>query len=107
MSRGVISASGVVEGNLTVTNALVVGNAGSLLSVDGNVTLNARTAIDFGGAPVQGDVWLPVLAASGTISVPNMIRARNSGDFNRCKTKVEGGVLYVCPTTVGMRIIIQ
>ena len=102
-----VSASGVVEGNLTVTNALVVGNAGSLLSVDGNVTLNARTAIDFGGAPVQGDVWLPVLAASGTISVPNMIRARNSGDFNRCETKVEGGVLYVCLTSLGTRIIIR
>ena len=102
-----VSASGVVEGNLTVTNALVVGNAGSLLSVYGNVTLNARTAIDFGGAPVQGDLWQPVLAASGTISVPNMIRARNSGDFNRCKTKVEGGVLYVRLAAVGFVLGIQ
>ena len=102
-----VSACGVIEGNLTVTNALVVGNAGSLLSVDGDVTLNARTAIDFGGVLVQGDVWQPVLAASGTLSVPNMIRARNCGDFNRCKTKVEGGVLYVCPTSLGTRVIIR
>ena len=102
-----VSASGVIEGNLAVTNALVVGNAGSLLSVDGDVTLNARTAIDFGGVLVQGDVWQPVLAASGTLSVPNMIRARNCGDFNRCKTKVEGGVLYVCPTSLGTRVIIR
>ena len=102
-----VSASGVIEGDITVTNALVVGNAGSLLSVDGSVTLSARTAIDFGGALVQGDVWKPVLAASGNIAVPGMIRARNCGDFNRCWTKVEDGVLYVRPTSVGAVISIR
>ena len=104
-----IAASGVVAGNLTVTDAIVLGDEGSVLSVGGNLTLANRAAIDFGLA--NGDElptgWTPVAAVSGEITLPDVIRARNAGDFNRCRTSVSGGVLYVRPTKTGMALIIR
>ena len=104
-----IAASGAVTGNLTVTDAIVLGDDGSILSVDGNLTFGNRAAIDFGLAngdePPSG--WTPVAAVSGEITLPDVIRARNAGDFNRCRTSVAGGVLYARPTKTGMVLIIR
>ena len=36
-----------------------------------------------------------------------MIKARNASDFNRCKTSVIDGVVYVCPTTVGFTFSVR
>ena len=104
-----IAASGAVTGNLTVTDAIVLGDEGSILSVSGNLTLGNRAAIDFGlGAGEEAPSgWTPVAAVSGEITLPNALRVRNAGDFNRCKTSVAGGVLYVRPTKTGMVLIIR
>lgn len=104
-----IAASGAVAGNLTVTDAIVLGDECSILSVSGNLEIANRAAIDFGLAngdePPSG--WTPVAAVSGEITRPNALRVRNAGDFNRCKTSVAGGVLYVRPTKTGMVLIIR
>ena len=104
-----IAASGAVLGSLTISKALLVVSSGSILSVDGNVVLGRRTAVDFGLAPGDSpdDAWRPVLAASGSIEVPNLIRARNCGGFRGCETMVQDGVLYVRPTVVGMTLHIR
>ncbi len=104
-----IAASGAVVGNLTVTDAIVLCDEGSVLSVSGNLAFANRAAIDFGLAngdePPSG--WTPVAAVSGEITLPDVIRARNAGDFNRCRTSVAGGVLYARPTKTGMVLIIR
>ena len=46
-------------------------------------------------------------AVSGTVTVPPRLKARNAGEFNRCKTSVMDGVVYVCPTTVGFMLSIK
>ena len=106
VSVGTIAASGLVRnGSLTVTNAIAAAGAGSVLSVDGDLTLAAGSSIDFNG--VEPTSWTPIAAASGTVTVPQMLKARNAGDFNRCKTSVIDGVVYVCPTTVGFTISVR
>ena len=108
-----IAASGAVQvyeqGSLRISKALLVVSSGSILSVDGNVVLGRRTAVDFGLVPGDSpdDAWRPVLAASGNIDVPNLIRARNCGGFRGCETMVQDGVLYVRPTVVGMTLHIR
>ena len=105
-----IAASGAVAGNLTVTDAIVLGDEGSVLSVDGNLTLDNRTAIDFGlGSEneVQA-VWTPVAAVSGSINVPARIKARNAGaNFTRADICVIGGVLYAKPCVQGLMLIMR
>ena len=104
-----IAASGAVTGDLTVTNAVVLANNGSILSVNDKLTLANRAAIDFGLAngeePPAG--WTPVAAVSGEIALPGVIRARNAGRFNRCETQLIGGVLYVKPSISGMLILMR
>jgi autotransporter-associated beta strand protein len=106
-----IDASGAVQnGSLTVTNALFLGASGSILSVDGDVALDGRVVIDFGLAPdATPDIaWRPVLAASGSISVPANVHIGGcGGKYNRCATMVQDGVLYVRPTSVGLVIYLQ
>jgi autotransporter-associated beta strand protein len=104
-----IAASGAVVGNLTVTDAIVLGDEGSVLSVDGDLAFANRAAIDFGlaaGEEVPSG-WTPVAAVSGEIALPDVFRVRNAGDFNRCRTSVSGGVLYVRPAKTGMVLIIR
>ena len=104
-----IAASGAVDGNLTVTDAIVLGGEGSVLSVGGDLALGNRAAIDFDLAADEEvpSGWTPVAAVSGEITLPNALRVRNAGDFNRCRTSVSGGVLYVRPTKTGMVMIIR
>ena len=104
-----IAASGAVAGNLTVTDAIVLGDGGSVLSVDGDLALGNRAAIDFGLAEDEEvpSGWTPVAAVSGEITLPNALRVRNAGDFNRCRTSVSGGVLYVRPFKSGTLLIIR
>ena len=104
-----IAASGAVQGSLAVSKTLRLVAPGSILSVEGDVTFGRRTAVDFGLAPGDSpdDAWRPVLAASGNIEVPELIRARNCGSFNGCETMAQDGVLYVRPTVVGMTLHIR
>ena len=104
-----IAASGAVAGNLTVTDAIVLCDEGSVLSVDGDLAFANRAAIDFGIAAGEEfpSGWTPVAAVSGEITLPDVFRARNAGDFNRCRTSVSGGVLYVRPAKTGMVLIIR
>ena len=107
---GTIAASGLVRnGSLTVTGAIAANAAGSMLAVDGDLTLAARSAVDFAalGANADARVWTPVAAVSGTASVPSMLRARNAGNCTRCETMVVDGVVYVCSTVIGLVISIH
>ncbi len=105
-----IAASGAVAGNLIVTNAVVLANNGSILSVDGNLTLGNRAAIDFrlGEGEEAPSGWTPVAAVSGSINVPARIKARNAGaNFTRADTCVIGGVLYAKPCVQGLMLIMR
>lgn len=107
VSVGKIAASGLVRnGSLIVTDAIAAVDARSILAVDGDLTLAAGSAVDFGGYAVVPTGWTPVAAAGGTVTVPVSLRARNAGKFNRCKTQLIDGVLYVKPGTSGMTISI-
>jgi autotransporter-associated beta strand protein len=105
VSVGKIAASGLVRnGSLTVTDAIATADAGSLLSVDGDLTLAPGVGVDF----ADGDVGSrPLAAVSGAVSVPEMVRARNAGDFNRCRMSVIDGVVYAAPTASGFAISIR
>ena len=105
VSVGKIAASGLVRnGSLTVTDAIATADAGSLLSVDGDLTLAPGVGVDF----ADGDVGSrPLAAVSGAVSVPEMVRARNAGDFNRCRMSVIDGVVYAAPTASGFVISIR
>jgi autotransporter-associated beta strand protein len=105
VSVGMIAASGLVRnGSLTVTDAIATADAGSLLSVDGDLTLAPGVGVDF----ADGDVGSrPLAAVSGAVSVPEMVRARNAGDFNRCRMSVIDGVVYAAPTASGFAISIR
>lgn len=105
VSVGTIAASGLVRnGSLTVTDAIATADAGSLLSVDGELTLAPGVGVDF----ADGDVGSrPLAAVSGAVSVPEMVRARNAGDFNRCRMSVIDGVVYAAPTASGFMISIR
>ena len=81
---------------------------GSILSVEGDLSFGDHAAIDFGLE--EGDdpvnVLTPVAAASGTITPPQTLRARNAGDGKtRCGTAIIDGVLYVMPTSAGFTIV--
>jgi hypothetical protein len=94
-----------VAGNLTVTGVLVV-SGDSFLSVYGDLEIAQGAKIDFGGmAPTSES--RPIAVASGTITVPDSVRAQNAGDMNRCILTVEGGVLYAQPKTIGMILSIR
>ena len=105
-----IAASGVVTGDLTVTNAVVLANNGSVLSVDGNLAFGNRTVIDFGlgeDDEVQA-VWTPIAAVSGGITVPTRIKVRNAGaNFTGADTRVTDGVLYAKPSVQGLMLLIR
>jgi autotransporter-associated beta strand protein len=102
VSVGKIAASGLVRnGSLTVTGAIAAADAESMLAVDGDLTLAPRSAIDFGGCAAVPTGWTPVAVASGTVTVPGSLRARNAGEFNRCETQLIDGVLYVKLSTSG------
>lgn len=110
LSVGTIAASGaVVNGSLTVTNAIALAGEGSILSVDGDLTLANGAAIDFAvfGENVPTG-WTPVAVASGTITRPQTLRARNAGDGKtRCEMAIIDGVLYVMPTSAGFTIVVK
>lgn len=104
-----VAASGAVVGNLTVTDALVLGGNDSILSVEGNLTLGDHAMIDFGLDPGEepSSDWTPVAAVSGAINLPTTLRARNCGNMARCDTQIIDGVLYVKPANVGFTIVIR
>ena len=106
VSVGAIAASGLVRnGSLTVTGVLAAADAGSMLAVDGDLTLAPGLAVDFAGD--YAEEWRPLAAVSGTVTVPAMLKARNAGGFNRCKVTVNDGVVYVCPTVVGLMLKVR
>ena len=105
VTLGRIAASGViVNGSLSVTGSVAAAE-GSLLNVAGDLTLVPGLVVDFAGGNVAG--WRPLAAVSGTVAVPAMLKARNAGDFNRCKTSVIDGVVYVCPTSAGFMFSVR
>ena len=99
-----LTASGTIVANsVTVSDTLTLAGEDSFLSVAGDLTLERSAAIDFGlgeGERVSA-TWIPVAAASGTVTVPTSLSALNAGEKNRCLTKVVDGVLYICPTRLG------
>ena len=100
-----VSASGVIVGNITVTNALlVVGD--TCLSVEGDLTIANRTSVDFGGETLPNE-WRAVAAATGTINAPRSLRISNGGNWTRLDTKKEGGVLYVKPSLAGTMMFVR
>ena len=102
VSVGKIAASGLVRnGSLIVTGAIAAVDEGSILAVDGDLTLAAGSAVDFGGYAVVPTGWTPVAAAGGTVTVPASLRARNAAAFNSCKIQLMDGVLYVKPSASG------
>ena len=106
-----IAASGAVGcGTLTIAEALVLGGADSLLAVDGNLAFAAGSVIDFGlsaGSALPCE-WIAVAAATGEVTVPGNVKARNAGDARiRCETAVVDGVIYVRPGIAGMRMILR
>ena len=105
-----VAASGTIKADsVTVSKTLSLASEGSLLSVDGDLTLESGAAIDFGlgeGDDVSAE-WIPVAAASGDLTAPASLRANNAGEKNRCLTMVVDGVLYVCPTSSGFVIIMR
>ncbi len=105
-----IAASGAVAGNLTVTDAIVLGDEGSVLSVNGDLTLGKSAVIDFGLGTeneVQA-VWTPIAAVSGEINVPKRIKARNAGaNFTRADTCIMDRVLYAKPCAQGLMLIMR
>ena len=104
VTLGSVAASGVIgNGALSVTNSLTM-TEGSFLNVDGDLTLVPGLVVDFAGS---GAGWRPLAAASGTVSTPPMLKARNAGEFKRCKTSVIDGVVYVCPTSVGFMFTVK
>ncbi len=105
-----IAASGAVAGNLTVTDAIVLGDESSILSVNGNLTLDNRTEIDFrlGASDKAVADWTPVAAVSGGITVPTRIKVRNAGaNFTGADTRVTDGVLYAKPSVQGLMLLIH
>ena len=104
VTLGNVAASGVIKnGSLSVTGSLAAAE-GSLLNVGGDLTLVSGMAVDFAGDDAG---WRPVAAASGSVAVPPVLKARNAGEFRRCKASVIDGVVYVCPTTVGFMISVK
>ena len=105
-----LTASGTIVANsVSVSRTLTFAGEDSFLSVAGNLTLANNAAIDFGlgeGEEVSA-TWMPLAAASGTLSVPTSLSALNAGEKNRCLTKVVDGVLYICPTRAGTLLIIM
>ena len=105
VTLGRIAASGViVNGSLSVTGSVAAAES-SLLNVAGDLALVPGLVVDFAGGNVAG--WRPLAAVSGTVAVPAMLKARNAGDFNRCKTSVIDGVVYVCPTSAGFMFSVR
>jgi len=102
VSVSTIKASGCVVGNLTVTNTLVAVD-GSILSVDGTLTLGNRAIVDFAGSTGS----IPIASANAISSLPSVLRARNAGDCNRCEAVVVDGVLYVHPIVTGAVIFVR
>ena len=88
----------------------MLGGADSLLAVDGNLAFAAGSVIDFGlsAGSVLPCEWIAVAAATGEVTVPGNVKARNAGDARiRCETAVVDGVIYVRPGIAGMRMILR
>ena len=64
-------------------------------------------AIDFSACDEVPASFIPVAAASGAITVPDLVRARGAGDLTRCETKAVDGVLYAKPTSAGFIMVIR
>jgi len=60
--------------------------------------------VDFAGSDAG---WRPLASASGTVTAPSLLKARNAGSLKRCKTSVIDGVLYVCPTASGFMFSVR
>jgi len=50
---------------------------------------------------VKKTIQVLFLAAAFAASA-QALKARNAGDFTRCKVAVNDGVVYVCPATTGL-----
>ena len=107
VSISTLTASGCVAGNLTVTGAIMAAGS-SILSVGGDLTLANGAAVDFADIGGAGpNVWIPVAAASGGITLPDRFRASNAGRCSRCEALVLDGVLYVRPVENGLSVTIR
>ncbi|MBR1609501.1 MAG: autotransporter-associated beta strand repeat-containing protein [Kiritimatiellae bacterium] len=103
-----VAASGVVAADsLSVSDAFELVGDGTILSVDGNLVLVNRMAIDFSALDEVPSGFVPVAAVGGTITVPELVRARGAGDNTRCDVKVEDGILYAKPTTAAFMMIVR
>ena len=91
-----------------MSRTLTLAGEDSILSVDGDLALSRGVTIDF--AAYGGDVprgWIPVAAASGTVTAGDPIYARNAGVKTNCATLVVDGVLYITPTCPGTILILK
>ena len=105
-----VTASGtIVAKSVTVSKTLALAGEGSILSVEGDLTIANGAAVDFGLEDVEEPTneWTPVAATSGTINLPQTLRARNAAGKTRCETAIIDGVLYVMPTSAGFTIVVK
>lgn len=108
LSLASVTASGTIAArSLTVSGAIELPADGSVLSVDGDLTLARGAAIDFSAYGEVPSGYVPVAVASGTVTIPELVRARGAGENTRCETRVEGGVLYAKPTSAGFMMIVR
>ena len=105
-----MTARGIVaNGGITVTNKLYA-SAGSYLTVDGDLTIDSHTKVDFcvASGNASSKAWFPVAAAGGTITVPSRLRAVNGGEsIAYANAYVADGVLYMRPASSMLMVIIR
>lgn len=110
LTLATVAASGVVAADsLTVsgTGKIALVDEDSILSVDGDLALARGAAIDFSGLAEVPSGSVPVATASGTITVPDLVRARGAGDLTRCNAFVADGVLYAKPTNAAFVLVVK
>ncbi|MBQ6339213.1 MAG: autotransporter-associated beta strand repeat-containing protein [Kiritimatiellae bacterium] len=104
---GTVTTSGLVRnGALTVSGGLRVGE--SILSMDGDLTLESTATADFAG---RSDLNLaagePVAFVSGTVTLPGRARAENAGAVKVVAFVRDGNMVYAFPAPNGATIIIR
>ena len=108
LSLASVSASGViVADSVAISGTLALADEDSILSVDGDLSLQRGVSIDFSVLGAVPTGYIPVAAASGNISHADLVRAEGAGQFNRCDVSVVDRVLYAKPTSAGFVMIIR
>jgi autotransporter-associated beta strand protein len=105
---GDVVASGLVRnGTLTVGGALIA-TANDVLSVFGDFELTSTAAVDFAAVPDADLVaGVPLVAVSGTATLPNRARALNAGNVSNVVFMQMDNVIYAVQAPSGTTIIFR